>query len=123
MPNADLVSKEVVNWTRSDRQRRYDIDVGVATGSEPEQVMRLLVEAAGDVPEIMTNPAPRAMFKGFSDSSLDFTLLAWVPTVDAGLQAQNALRVAVLRKLDEAGIAVPAARPHVAAATMARCGD
>ena len=67
VPNGDLVSKEVVNWTRSDRQRRYDIDVGVAYGSEPEQVMRLLVEAARDVPEIMTDPAPLAMFKGFGD--------------------------------------------------------
>ena len=46
VPNSELVSKEVVNWTRSDRQRRYDIDVGVAYGSEPEHVMRLLVEAA-----------------------------------------------------------------------------
>ena len=107
VPNAELVSKEVVNWTRSDRQRRYDIDVGVAPGSEPEQVMRLLVEAAGDVPEIMTNPAPRAMFKGFGDSALNFTLLAWVPTLDVGLQAQNALRVAILRKLGAAGIAIP----------------
>ena len=107
VPNGELVSKEVVNWTRSDRQRRYDIDVGVAPGSDPEQVMRLLVEAAADVPDIMTNPAPRAMFKGFGDSSLNFTLLAWVPTVDLGLQAQNALRVAILRKLERAGIAIP----------------
>jgi small-conductance mechanosensitive channel len=107
VPNGELVSKEVVNWTRSDRQRRYDIDVGVAYGSDPEQVMRLLVEAARDVPEIMTNPAPLAMFKGFGDSSLDFRLLAWVQTVDVGLQAQNGLRVAILRKLDSAGIAIP----------------
>jgi len=67
----------------------------------------LLVEAAGDVPEIMTDPAPRAMFKGFSDSALNFTLLAWVPTVDVGLQAQNALRIAILRRLEGAGIAIP----------------
>jgi potassium efflux system protein len=107
VPNGDLVSKEVVNWTRSDRRRRYDIDVGVAPGSDPEQVMRVLVEAAADVPEIMTDPAPRAMFKGFGDSSLNFTLLAWVPTLDVGLQAQNALRVAILRKLEVAGIAIP----------------
>src|SRR5206468_10645332 len=84
-----------------------DIDVGVAYGSEPERVMRLLVEAASDVPEVMPNPAPLAMFKGFGDSSLDFRLLAWVQTVDVGLQAQNGLRVAILRKLDTAGIAIP----------------
>jgi small-conductance mechanosensitive channel len=107
VPNGELVSKEVVNWTRSDRQRRYDIDVGVAYGSDPEQVMRLLVEAARDVPEVMPNPAPLAMFKGFGDSSLDFRLLAWVQSVDVGLQAQNGLRVAILRKLDTAGIAIP----------------
>jgi potassium efflux system protein len=109
VPNSDLVSKEVINWTRSDRRRRYDIDVGVAYGCEPEQVMRLLVEAAADVPEVLTDPAPLAMFKGFGASSLDFRLLAWVRTIDLGLQAQNALRVAVLRNLEGAGIAMPSA--------------
>lgn len=107
VPNSELVSKEVVNWTRSDRQRRYDLDVGVAYGSEPEQVMRLLLEAAKEVPQIMKSPAPLATFKGFGDSSLDFRLLAWVHSVDVGLEAQNALRVAILRKLDEAGIVMP----------------
>jgi small-conductance mechanosensitive channel len=105
VPNGDLVSKEVVNWTRSDRQRRYDIDVGVALDSEPERVMCLLMEAAGGVPEIMKTPAPRVVFKGFGETSLNFTLLAWVATVDEGLQAQNALRVAMLKKLEGAGIA------------------
>ena len=106
VPNGDLVSKEVVNWTRSNRQRRYDIDVSVASGAEPEQVMRLLIEAANNVPEIMTDPAPQAMFKGFGADSLAFTLFAWVPTIDVGVQAQNALRVAVRRRLDQAGIAI-----------------
>jgi small-conductance mechanosensitive channel len=109
VPNSDLTSKEVVNWTRSDRQRRYDIDISVPQGSEPEQVMRLLVEAAADVPEIMADPPPLAVFKGFSESSLDFRLLAWVKSVDLGLQAQNALRVAILRKLDSAGMIKAAA--------------
>ena len=45
--------------------------------------MRLLVEAAREVPEIMTDPAPLARFKGFGDSSLDFRLLAWVKTIDS----------------------------------------
>ena len=105
VPNGDLLSKEVVNWTRSDRQRRYDIDIDVALGSEPERVMGLLAEAAGEVPEIIKTPPPRVVFKGFGETSLNFTLLAWVATVDLGFQAQNALRVAMLKKLEEAGIA------------------
>jgi small-conductance mechanosensitive channel len=107
VPNGELVSKEVVNWTRSDRRRRYDIDVGVAPGSDPERVMQLLVEAATEVPDVMSDPPPRAMFKGFGESALNFSLMAWVPTVDVGLQAQNALRVAIMRKLDAAQIAMP----------------
>lgn len=105
VPNGDLLSKEVVNWTRSDRQRRYDIDIDVALGSEPERVMGLLAEAAGEVPEIMKTPPPRVVFKGFGETSLNFTLLVWVANVDLGFQAQNALRTAMVKKLEGAGIA------------------
>jgi small-conductance mechanosensitive channel len=58
------------------------------------------------VPEIMTDPPPRAMFKGFGANSLDFTLFAWVPTIDVEVQAENALRVAIRRKLDQGGVAI-----------------
>jgi len=107
VPNAELTSKEVINWTRSDRQRRYDIDVAVAYGADPEQVMRVLVEAAAQVPEVMRHPLPVAVFKGFGQNTLDFKLQAWVDRLELGLQAQNALRVVILRRLDDAGILMP----------------
>jgi small-conductance mechanosensitive channel len=107
VPNADLASKQVTNWTLSDRSRRYEIDVGVAYGSDPGEVLRLLEAAAAEVPEVQKMPVPRALFSGFGDSSLDFRLLAWVESVDIGLQAQNNLRMAILRVLGEAGIEIP----------------
>jgi small-conductance mechanosensitive channel len=107
VPNTDLASKQVTNWTLSDRARRYEIDVSVAYGSDPERVLRLLESAAADVPEVQAEPVPRALFTGFGDSSLDFRLFAWVESIDVGLQAQNSLRMAVLRKLGEAGIEIP----------------
>ncbi len=107
VPNADLASKQVTNWTLSDRARRYEIDVGVAYGSDPERVLRLLEAAAADVPEVQQTPKPRALFTGFGDSSLDFRLFAWVESIDVGLQAQNGLRMAVLGKLAAAGIEIP----------------
>ena len=58
--------------------------------------------ARGDVRTGADGDVPR-----FGDSSLDFRLLAWVSTIDLGVQAQNALRIAVLRKLGEAGIEMP----------------
>src|SRR4029450_9041985 len=78
VPNTDLASKQVTNWTLSDRARRYEIDVSVAYGSDPERVLRLLASAASDVPEVQAEPVPRALFTGFGDSSLDFRLVAWV---------------------------------------------
>ena len=107
VPNADLASKQVTNWTLSDRARRYEIDVGVAYGSDPARVLKLLEGAAADLPEVQKVPPPRALFSGFGDSSLDFRLYAWVESVDIGMQAQNSLRMAVLRALDEAGIEIP----------------
>ena len=107
VPNSDLASKQVTNWTLSDRARRYEIDVAVEYGSDPAQVLRLLEGAVTDLPGIQKVPAPRALFTGFGDSSLDFRLLAWVESVDIGLQAQNSMRMAILRALDTAGIAMP----------------
>ncbi len=107
VPNADLVSKQVTNWTLSDRARRYDIDVGVAYGSDPTQVIKLLEQAAASVPEVQKQPAPRAAFTSFGDNALDFRVYAWVESVDVGIQAQNGLRTAILQALDSAGIDIP----------------
>jgi small-conductance mechanosensitive channel len=107
VPNSDLATKQVTNWTLSDRARRYEIDVGVAYGTDPAQVLRLLEGAVADLPGIQKIPPPRALFTGFGDSSLDFRLFAWVESVDIGLQAQNSMRMAILRALDAAGIAMP----------------
>jgi small-conductance mechanosensitive channel len=107
VPNSDLVSKQVVNWTLSDRSRRYEIDVGVAYGTDVDLVLRLLEEAAAEVPEVKKAPPPLVVFSGFGDSSLDFRVLAWAVSVDVGLQAQNNLRRSILSKLTAAGIEIP----------------
>lgn len=70
------------------------------------RVLRLLEDAAAEVPEAQKAP-PRALFTGFGDSSLDFRLFAWVESVDIGVQAQNGLRMAIPRTLDAAGTAIP----------------
>jgi potassium-dependent mechanosensitive channel len=107
VPNADLASKQVTNWTLSDRGRRYDIDIGVAYGADPTAVLQLLEKAAASVAEVRTKPAPRAAFTGFGDNSLEFRLYAWVDSIDVGIQAQSGLRTAILKALDKAGIDIP----------------
>ena len=107
VPNADLISREVTNWTLSDRKRQLEIDVGVAYGTEPEQVVRLLEAAAKEVTEVETIPAPRAWFTGFGDSSLNFRLEAWIAEYGRGSANESALRMAIVRKFKEADIEIP----------------
>ncbi|HSO05736.1 MAG TPA: mechanosensitive ion channel domain-containing protein, partial [Pelomicrobium sp.] len=107
VPNADLISKEVVNWTLSDRRRRLEIDVGVAYGSDPERVVRVLETAAKSIKDLSDSPAPFAWFTGFGDSSLDFRLQAWIEDYDRGLVIQSALRVAIYNAFKDAEIEIP----------------
>jgi potassium efflux system protein len=105
VPNANLISAEVVNWTLSDERRRADIPIGVAYGTDPQTVIDILVRVAGDHPEVMSDPPPAAFFLGFGDSSLDFELRAW--TAENFVQVSSDLRVSISQALNEAGIEIP----------------
>jgi small-conductance mechanosensitive channel len=105
VPNATLISSELVNWTLKDEVRRIDIQVGVAYGTDPERVLALLLEVARQHANVLANPEPFAMFVRFGANSLEFELRAWA-TADF-LRVGSELRVAVSRALREAGIEVP----------------
>ena len=78
VPNATLISSEVVNWTLSDRVRRVDIDVGVAYGSDPRRVIQLLDEVAERHGLVEKAPKPHVLFTEFGDSALTFELRFWL---------------------------------------------
>jgi len=107
VPNGDLISKQVVNWTLSNRRRRVEIDVGVAYGSSPEEVIEILLETARQHPEVSADPEAEAVFTGFGDSSLDFQLKCWVDRFELSFSVASELRVAVNRALAEADIEIP----------------
>jgi small-conductance mechanosensitive channel len=106
VPNGTLISNELINWTLSDKHRRADIRVGVAYGTDPDKVLQILMKVADDNPRTMNDPAPRAFFLGFGDSSLDFRLLAWAD-LDNRLEMESEIKVAINRELIEAGIEIP----------------
>jgi small-conductance mechanosensitive channel len=108
VPNADLVSCAVTNWTLSDRLRRIEVPVGVAYGTDPDRVVALLLEVARCKEELLTEPAPQALFVGFGESSLDFVLRGWADEVyERTLPLTSELALAVHRCLREADITVP----------------
>jgi small-conductance mechanosensitive channel len=107
VPNGNLISKEVVNWTLSNRRRRIEIQIGVAYGTDPEQVIEILLGVAKAHPEVQEDPAPSVVFTGFGDSSLDFQLKCWVDRFELAVEVASELRVAVNRALADASIEIP----------------
>ena len=109
VPNSDLVSKEVINWTRSDQIRRVEVVVRVAHGTDPKKVLEMLRELAEAHPAVLANPEPSAWMIGFGESSLDFKLFAWARVQDF-LSVSSELHVAVTETLKQANIQIPVPR-------------
>jgi small conductance mechanosensitive channel len=79
LPNADVLSHVIVNYTRAHR-RRVDLPLTVAYGSSPEQVRAILLGVVKDVPGYVIAPAPEVIFNNFGNSSIELTALFWVDT-------------------------------------------
>jgi small-conductance mechanosensitive channel len=107
VPNANLISNEVTNWTLSDRQRRLDIPVGVAYGSPVDKVMQILHDVGEANPDIMDKPEPNVLFMGFGNSSLDFELRVWTTKFESYMRVKSAIIVEIEKALNDAGIVIP----------------
>ncbi len=107
VPNADLITNQVTNWTLTDRHARAIITVKVASGSDVALVMQTLKECALAHAGVMKSPEPRILFRSFAGSSLDFEMHAWIVEVDNRLQVESDLREEIDRRFRQAGIEVP----------------
>ncbi|HUG99427.1 MAG TPA: mechanosensitive ion channel domain-containing protein [Gammaproteobacteria bacterium] len=107
VPNANLISNEVTNWTLSDMRRRMEILVGVAYGTNPHKVLELLLKVAKADERLLETPEPNARFLGFGDSSLDFSLRAWSDDFDNYLTIKSDVTLAVHDALYAAGMEIP----------------
>ncbi|MEC9367192.1 MAG: DUF3772 domain-containing protein [Pseudomonadota bacterium] len=113
IPNSELISGTVTNWTFRNRRARVVVEVGVGYESDPEQVESILMSCAKDHPDILELPAPRVLLNGFGDSSLDFRLVGFVGDVDKGLKVRSQLRFAILAAFRKAGVEIPFAQRDI----------
>ncbi len=95
VPNGDLISTTVGNWTHDDRRVRVDFIVGVAYGSDTRLVERLLGDLVNGHEMVLDDPAPRIFFMEFGDSSLNFRVLAYVPDIMERLTTQSDLHFSI----------------------------
>ncbi len=86
IPNEDLITNQVVNWSHSDSYVRLDIYFGTAYGDDPHLVRKVAVEAAQSVKRVLSYPnTPVCHIVGFGDSSVDYILRFWIEDPTGGL--------------------------------------
>jgi len=105
VPNANLISNQVTNWTMSDRRKRIQLPVNVALGNDPRQMLELLLKVAREHQGVLKLPEPTAAFNGFGNNCLEFTLYYWVS--DNILQIKTEVALGVHDIMKNAGIDTP----------------
>lgn len=107
IPNKELITGRVLNWTLSNSVNRVITKVGIAYGSDVEQARSIITDIVKDHPKVLDAPAPQVLFLGFGDSSLDFEVRSFVRNVDDRFPLQDSLHTLINAAFEEAGISIP----------------
>ncbi|MFZ4548904.1 MAG: mechanosensitive ion channel family protein, partial [Bacteroidales bacterium] len=107
VPNGELISNRLTNWTLSNKRRRLEITVGVAYKSDPHQVNAILSNVLENHPEILKLPEPGIFFNAMSDNSLVFVLNFWISDFVEGKRIRSEVLYDVFDALKENGIEIP----------------
>jgi small-conductance mechanosensitive channel len=108
MPNSAMANSKVVNESGGRWERfRIRVKVGVAYGSDVDDVVELLERIASEHDTVCKSPAPRVRMRGFGDSSLDFELLCWVDQPAQRGLVTHQLYMKIYKELNRAGIEIP----------------
>jgi len=106
VPNKELITGRVLNWSLSDEISRIVVVVGVAYGSDVEKVQALIHEAAQENERVVDEPAPFVSFEGFGDNALTFLLRAYIGDLSYRLSTISDLHKAINQKFNEAGVVI-----------------
>ncbi len=107
VPNSDLITTQVVNYSVPTNRMRIWVGVNVAYGTLPEKVRDALLEVAKGTEGLLDAPPPEVRLEKFGESALEFALLCWIEDAREDLRTQSRLRIAITAAFEAAGIHVP----------------
>ncbi len=107
IPNADILSTSIINWTHENQLGRVDINVGLEYGSDVEKAKDVLLACAKAHKKVLRYPAPYVIFAEFGGSSLDFMLRCFTADVKNSLTISSDLRFDINKKFMEENINIP----------------
>lgn len=107
VPNKEFITGKLLNWTLSDTLTRLTIRVGVAYGTDTDRVTEILRRVLREHPAVLDDPPPVITFEGFGESSLNYMMFVYLPSLDKRLPTTHDLNTAIHRELAKAGIEIP----------------
>ncbi|CAL1520320.1 mechanosensitive ion channel domain-containing protein [Chitinophaga sp. MM2321] len=107
VPNGDLISQQLVNWTMTNRTRRVNFTLGVAYGSDIQQVTDIIKSAFTNHEGILSVPEPIVQLYRFGDNSVDFQVYFWIPDLGTAGTKQSEVLTYIYAELNKAGIDLP----------------
>lgn len=107
VPNKNLITNSIFNWTLSNVLTRISLEFGVAYGTDPEFVREIILETIKANPEVIGDPAPTVTFQAFGDSSLNFVVRCCISGPDKRLATIHNLQVAINKRLADHHVVIP----------------
>ncbi|MCF8466274.1 MAG: mechanosensitive ion channel [Sneathiella sp.] len=108
IPNEDLITQQVINWSYSSKNVRLRVPIGVAYDSDIPKTIALVEATAKEVPRVLSNPAPRCLMRGFGDSAIDLELRFWIADPEDGCRnVTSDVLVEIWRIFKQEGIGIP----------------
>jgi small-conductance mechanosensitive channel len=108
IPNADIMSNTIVNYSLSSPMIRIAVSFGVSYGSDPREIEKIVLAVAEKEPEVMVGKKPEIRFIGYGDNSIDFQLLVWIDVrKTARRYIRSRLYFAIFDAFKQANIEIP----------------
>jgi len=108
VPNENLITSEVINWSYGDRNVRIKIPVQISYADDPEQAMALMLQAAHAEKRILPEPPPACRLMGFGDNGINLELRVWIQDPEEGVNnVRSDVNLAIWRAFRASGITIP----------------